>query len=123
MSRFCALLLACTCELPLVAARLCVPTSRSNWPSGGSSSARPNVHPGAMLDALNKLGKKVEIDGSKIGEQSLTEVLEKLATKHNIVFVINEEAFRTQKIEDIKNTEVRGGSTTRHKGDDARRIP
>lgn len=51
-----------------------------------------------MAKALNR---KVDFDGSKIGEMPLTEVLQKLATKHDITFIILEQEFKAKKI-DIK---------------------
>lgn len=57
--------------------------------------------PSAPEVLLKALQQKVDFDGSKIGEMTVTEVLQKLATKHDILFVIYEKDFEAKKI-DIK---------------------
>jgi hypothetical protein len=105
MFRFCALMLACTCGLALGAgpARAKEPKQRADQITEVPDP--PELLLPAMLDALHK--QKVEIDGSKIGAESLTAVLQKLAKKHNITFVILEDEFKARKIADIRDQKSR----------------
>jgi hypothetical protein len=55
--------------------------------------------PGPSEIMAKALNRKVDFDGSKIGEMPLTEVLKKLAAKHDITFVILEQEFKAKKID------------------------
>ncbi|QJW96952.1 hypothetical protein [Frigoriglobus tundricola] len=60
--------------------------------------------PEILAAALNQT---VDLDGSKIGDLTLTEGLKALATKHNVTFVIMEEEFKEKKVADIKGAKSR----------------
>jgi hypothetical protein len=100
MSRFWLLSLTCACGLALTAAPALARDPKQRPDRINERAAAPEI----LLTALKQ---KVDFDGSKIGEQTLTEVLQALAKKHNVTFVIVEDEFKAKRVEDVKEKKAR----------------
>jgi hypothetical protein len=103
MSRFWMLACACAAGLALTAAPAFAVEPRQT--ADVIREGPPAPEDAAKLVAALK--QKVEYDGSKIGEKPLVEVLQTLAKKHNITFVILDKEFEAKKVEGIKDKKSR----------------